>query len=38
MIDKLDRAFFFQKTCLLANINIKIVLEMLFVTFSNIDI
>ena len=38
VIDKLDRARFFQKTFLLANTTIQVVLRMLFLTFSNADI
>ena len=36
--DKLRRARFFQKTFLLADINMEVVLEMPFLTFSNVDI
>ena len=36
--DKLGRARFFQETFLLANINMEVVLGMLFLTFSNTDI
>ena len=36
--NKLGRAWFFQESCLLANINIERVLEMLFLTFNNADI
>ena len=36
--DKLRRAQFFQETFLLADISIKVVLDMSFLTFSNADI
>ena len=36
--DKLEKTWFFQETFLLANINIKVVLGILFLTFSNVDI
>ena len=36
--DKLGKAPFFQETFLLANINAEVVLDMLFLTFSNADI
>lgn len=36
--DKLDQPRFFQKLFLLANINVKRVLEKSFLTISNIDI
>ena len=36
--DKLDKPWFFQKLFLLANINVKMVLEKSFLTISNIDI
>ena len=36
--DKLGRARFSQKTVLLADISVKVVLEMLFLTLSNADI
>ena len=36
--DMLRRARFFQETFLLADINMKIVLEMFFLTFSNANI
>lgn len=36
--DKLDRVQFFEKTFLLANISIEVVLEMPFLSFSNINI
>ena len=36
--DKLDRAWFFQESFLLAKTSIKMVLGMLFFTFSNADI
>ena len=36
--DKLGRARFFQKLFLLANTIMKVVLKMLFLTFSNTDI
>ena len=38
VINKLGRAQFFQKSFLLANITIKVVLEMLFLIFSNVNI
>ena len=36
--DKLGRARFFQKTFLLADTSMKVVLGMLFLTFRNADI
>ena len=36
--DTFEKARFFQKTFLLADLNIEIVLEMLFLTLSNADI
>ena len=36
--NKIDKAWFFQKTFLLANISTKMVLSILFLTFSNADI
>lgn len=36
--DKLGKACFFQKTFLLTDISIEMVLKMLFITFSNVDI
>ena len=36
--DKFERARFFQKTFLLADFNVKVVLEMLYLTFSNTNI
>lgn len=36
--DKLGRAWYFQKTFLLADINIEVVLRMPFLIFSNADI
>ena len=36
--DKLDRAHFFQESFLVANISMKVVLGMPFLTFSNVDI
>ena len=38
VFDKLGRFWFFQKTFLLANISIKVVLDMLFLIFNNTDI
>ena len=38
VIDKLGKAWFFQETFLLANISIKVILEMLFLIFNNIDV
>ena len=38
VVDKLGRSHFFQETFLLANIIIKVVLSMLFLTLSNADI
>ena len=37
-VDKLGRSWFFQETFLLADISMKVVLGMLFFTFSNVDI
>lgn len=36
--NKLRKAQFFRKPFLLADINIQVILEMSFLTFSNIDI
>ena len=36
--NKLGRVQYFQKTFLLANIDLEVVLEMLFLTFSKADI
>lgn len=36
--DKLKRARFFQETFLVANISIKVVLEISFLTISNADV
>ena len=36
--DMFEKARFFQKTFLLAKLNIKVVLGMLFLTFSNANI
>lgn len=36
--DKLGRILFFEKTLLVANISIKIIIGMLFFLFSNIDV
>lgn len=36
--DKLRKAWFFQKTFLVVGINVKVVLEIFFLTFSNVDI
>ena len=36
--DKLGKAWFFQETFLLANIDVEVVLGILFLTFSNADI
>ena len=38
VIDKLGKAQFFQEIFLLANITMEMVLEMPFLTFSNVDI
>ena len=38
VIDKLGHSWFFQKTFLLANISMKVVLDMLFLTFSNANV
>ena len=38
MVNKLEKAQFFQETFLLADINLKIVLSILFFTFSHADI
>ena len=38
MEDKLGRARFFQETFLLANISVEVVLDMLFLTFSNANV
>ena len=36
--DKIGKARFFQETFLLADINMEVVLDMLFLIFSNTDI
>lgn len=36
--NRLEKVEFFEKTFLLADISIKVVLEMLFLTFSDINI
>ena len=38
ILDKLGCSWFIQKTFLLANINIKVVLSMFFLTFCNADV
>ena len=38
MIDKTNRVKFFEKTFLVANISLKVVLGMLFFTLSSVDI
>ena len=38
IVDKLGCSWFFQKTFLLADISIKVVLGMPFLIFSNIDV
>ena len=38
VLNKYGRARFFQKTFLLADTTMEVVLEMLFLTFSNADI
>ena len=38
VIDKFNRARFFQKTFLLANTTMEMMLKMLFLIFSNADI
>ena len=38
ILDKLGHSWFFQKTFLLANISIKVILGILFLTFSIVDI
>ena len=38
IVDKLGRSWFFQETFLLADISIKVVLVMPFLTFSNADV
>ena len=38
VVNKLGRSQFFQEHFLLANISMKIVLSMLFLTFSNVDV
>ena len=38
VLNKLDRACFFQKSFLLADISMKMVYEILFVTFTNVNI
>ena len=38
VLDKLNKVRFFQKTFLLANITIKVVLGMFFLTFNNANI
>ena len=37
-LDKLGRSWFFQKTFLLVDIKIKVVLGMLFLIFSNVNV
>lgn len=36
--DKFEKAYFFQKTFLMANSSMEVILEMLFFSFSNADI
>ena len=38
VVDKLGHSWFLQKTFLLANISMKVVLSMPFLTFSNADV
>ena len=38
VFNKLDRFWFFQKTFLLTDINMEVVLGMFFITFSNVDV
>ena len=38
VLDKLGRSSFFQKTFLLADISIKVVSDMPFLTFNNADV
>ena len=38
VLDKLGHSWFFQKTFLLTNIGMAVVLGMLFLTFSNADV
>ena len=38
VFDKFGYFWFFQKAFLLANISIKVVLSMLFLTFNNVNI
>ena len=38
VFDKLGCSWFFQKTFLLANINVEVFLGILFLTFNNVDI
>ena len=38
VVDKLSCSWFFQQTCLLANISMEVVLGMLFLTFSNANV
>ena len=38
VVDKLNRSWLLQKTFLLANINMKVVLDILFLIFSNADV
>ena len=38
VLNKLNHSRFFQKTFLLTNISIKVVLGMFFLSFSNVDI
>ena len=38
VVDKLSRSQFFWKTFLLADISIKVLLDMLFFSFSNADV
>ena len=36
--DKIGKAWFFQKTFLLANISVEAILGILFLTFSNVNV
>lgn len=38
MEDQQGQAWYFQETFLLAHTNVEIILEMLFLTFNNVDI
>ena len=38
VLDKFGKARFLQKSFLMANTNMKVILEMFFFTFSNVDI